>query len=114
VNALAIILCTVCQLFLVAGQLLLKRAMNATHDEPPPRGKIASNLAGGIALLSLWFFLWLGLLGQWELSHLFPFEGLNPALLMIGAWIFLRERVPPRGWVGIVLISAGIALVSGS
>ena len=58
--------------------------------------------------------LWLGLLANWELSHLFPFEGLNPALLVFGAWLFLKERVPLSGWIGIALISVGVALVSAS
>ncbi len=106
-TTIAILLCLLCQLFLVVGQLLLKRAMSAA----PVR---IGYLAGGIALLSAWFFLWLGLLGKWELSHLFPFEGLNPALLLVGAWLFLKERVPLTGWIGIALISAGVALVSGS
>jgi uncharacterized membrane protein len=106
-TAVAIALCLLCQLFLVVGQLLLKRAMNAT----PLR---AGSLAAGIALLAAWFFLWLGLLANWELSHLFPFEGLNPALLVFGAWLFLKERVPLTGWIGIALISVGVALVSAS
>ncbi len=103
----AIALCVVCQLFLVTGQLLLKRAMNAT----PVRYGV---LAGGIALLAAWFFTWLYLLKSWELSHLFPFEGLNPALLVLGASLFLKERVPLLAWAGVGLISIGVALVAGS
>jgi uncharacterized membrane protein len=100
-----IALCVLCQLFLVCGQLLLKRAMGAA----PVR---VGTLTGGIALLSAWFFLWLWLLGRWDLSRLFPFEGLNPALIVLGAWLFLKERVPLTTWIGIALISAGVALVS--
>jgi undecaprenyl phosphate-alpha-L-ara4N flippase subunit ArnE len=106
-TTLAIVLCLVCQLFLVVGQLLLKRGMSAT---PIRLGAIA----GGVVLLSGWFFLWLGLLQKWDLSRLFPFEGLNPALVVLGAQLFLKERVPPRAWAGIALISAGVALVSAS
>ena len=110
-TAAAIALCLVCQLFLVGGQLLLKRAMGESMEKEPIR---PAYLAGGIACLTAWFFLWLGLLSDWELSHIFPFEGLNPALLVVGAWLFLKERVPSSAWVGIALISAGVALVSGS
>ncbi len=106
-TTVAIALCLLCQLLLVVGQLLLKRGMNTS----PIR---YGYLAAGVVLLSGWFFLWLGLLANWELSHLFPFEGLNPALLVFGAWLFLKERVPVSGWVGIALISAGVALVSAS
>jgi undecaprenyl phosphate-alpha-L-ara4N flippase subunit ArnE len=102
-----IALAAVCQIFLVVGQLLLKRAM----AHPPIRWGV---LALGTASLTAWFFLWLALLARYDLSRLFPFEGLNPALVVLGAAVFLRERVPARGWVGIGLISAGVMLVSGS
>jgi len=106
-TTLAILLCLLCQLFLVTGQLLLKRGMNAS----PIR---LGNLAAGVALLAGWFFVWLGLLAKWDLSRLFPFEGLNPALVVLGAWLFLEERVPWTAWMGIALISVGVALVSSS
>jgi drug/metabolite transporter (DMT)-like permease len=122
-----------CQIPLVAGQVLLKRAVGErsqpTPDHPfpsvpaSPRPTVSASsipafsLAGfiaGIACLSLWFFLWLGLLQNQELSRIFPFEGLNPALMVIAAWLFLKERVPPLTWLGVALICAGIALVSAS
>jgi uncharacterized membrane protein len=107
VTAIAISLAALSQLFLVTGQLMLKRGMRST---PIAIG----SLAVGILLLSAWFFLWLGLLGNWELSRLFPFEGLNPVLVVLGAWLFLKEHVPLLGWIGIALISVGVALVTSS
>lgn len=113
-SALGITFAVVCQLFLVVGQLLLKRGMNAVDVSPRRVGKVAGNLALGVGCLTLWFFLWLGLLAKWDLSKLFPFEGMDPALLVIGAWLFLKEKLTPATWAGIGLISLGIALVSGS
>jgi uncharacterized membrane protein len=104
-SALAISVAVICQLCLVTGQLLLKRAMSTT----PVR---YGYLAAAIALLATWFFLWLGLLSQWELSHIFPFEGLNPAMLVLGAALILKERVPLQAWAGVALISLGVALVA--
>jgi uncharacterized membrane protein len=101
----AIAIALLAQLFLVFGQLLLKRGMRRT---PIAKGSLGS----GIALLAVWFFLWLGLLADWDVSRLFPFEGLNPVLVVLGAWIFLKEHVPLLGWVGIGLISLGVVLVS--
>ena len=111
-TAIAITLCVVCQLFLVAGQLLLKHAMNPKTNVGWRR--MAVRLAPGVACMTVWFFLWLGLLEKLELSHIFPFEGLNPALMVVGAWVFFRERMPARAWVGIGLNTVGIALVTGS
>jgi uncharacterized membrane protein len=106
-TTIAIIMVIGCEIALVCGQLLLKRAMSAT----PPRLTV---LAGGVVCLSAWFFLWLALLAKWDLSRLFPFEGLNPALVVLGAAVFLKERVPPLTWVGIALISAGVAVVTSA
>jgi uncharacterized membrane protein len=106
-TTVAIILCVVCQLFLVAGQLLLKRGMGGDRVR-------ARWVAAGTACLTGWFFLWIGLLQRWELSRLYPFEGLDSALLVLAAWLFLRERLPWVGWVGVALITAGVALVSAS
>ena len=113
-TTLAITIAVGCQFCLVVGQLLLKRGMNAVDVLPRNAAKIATSLTFGIAWLTLWFFLWLGLLSQWDLSKLFPFEGMDPALLVIGAWLFLKETLTPSTWLGIALISIGIALVSGS
>ena len=109
---LAIALCTLCQLFLVVGQLFLKRAMSpavATSWQTT-----TMRLIPGIACMTAWFFLWLGLLERLELSRIFPFEGLNPALLVLGAWLFLKERLPVKAWFGIALITAGVTLVSAT
>ena len=113
-TALGITLATVCQLFLVVGQLLLKHGMNAVDVRPRNSSAIASRLALGVICLTVWFFLWLGLLAKWDLSKLFPFEGMDPALLVIGAWLFLKEKLTLATWIGIALISVGIAMVSGS
>jgi len=114
VTAIGITLAVVCQLLLVVGQLLLKRGMNAVDALPRNAAKIGGNLTLGILCLTLWFFLWLGLLAKWDLSKLFPFEGMDPALLVIGAGVFLKEKLTPATWIGIALISTGIALVSAS
>lgn len=108
---LAIILCLICQLFLVVGQLFLKRAMTPANG-PDNWQRTAIRLIPGIACMTAWFFLWLGLLQSWDLSRIFPFEGLNPALLVLGAWFFLKERLSPGAWLGIGLITAGIVLVT--
>jgi uncharacterized membrane protein len=58
--------------------------------------------------------LWLDLLGKYELSQLYAFEGLAPAFLMAAAWLFLGEKVPLRGWIGVSLIGSGLMLVAAA
>ena len=103
----AITLCVICQLLIVAGQISLKRGISGAK----PR---AQYFAAGIAILAVWFFLWLGLMGKWDLSKLYPFEGLNPAMMAIGAWLLLKEKLPASAWVGLGLVCIGVAAVAGS
>ena len=110
----AIALCILCQLLLVFGQLALKRGMTAANRSPKPWGLVLRDVGLGIALQTGWFFLWLGLLEKWELSRIFPFEGLNPALLVVGSWLLLGEKLTASAWLGIAMICGGVLLVSGS
>lgn len=109
-TAIAIVCCVAAQLFLVAGQLLFKHGMN--EDLPRSARAKFRDLALGVAAMTVWFFLWLGLLQNWELSRVFPFEGLDPLLLVLGAWLILKEKLTVETWLGIGLITAGLALVA--
>ena len=70
------------------------------------------NFILGISCLTAWFFLWLGILERWELSNVFPFEGMNPALLVLAASIWLKERISLQAWAGVILICIGIVVVA--
>ena len=107
-------LCLFCQVLVVAGNLLLKHAMAGIDGQGRSRLQTGSWLFAGIALFSLWFFLWLDLLGKYELSQLYAFEGLAPVFLMACAWLFLGEKVPLRGWIGVLMIGSGLILVAGA
>jgi len=108
----AVSVCLLCQLCLVGGQIMLKRAMSATDNDARPWASFVPAMATGIFLLTVWFFLWLGLLRDWELTRVFPFEALSPLLLALGAWVFLRERISALAWFGIALIGVGVSLVA--
>ena len=108
------VLVIISQLALVAGQIFLKRAMSRReHGGEKAQGWIGI-LVIGIATMTVWFLLWLGVMHQVELSKLMPLEGLSPLLIVIGAMVFLRERLNWRGWAGVALTCAGVLLVSAS
>ena len=111
-SAVTVFLCVACQLFLVAGQLFFKHAMSPRT--PQPRSATARNIILGIVLQAFWFFLWLGLLQHNDLSKIFPFEGLNPALLVLCAAVVLKERLPAGAWIGLTVVCVGLVLVAGS
>ena len=93
----------------IAGQIFFKHAM-ATHWNKSRR-TAAWVLSAGTGVMAVSFFIWVSLLAKFDLSRLYPFEGLNRVVLLCAAAIFLREKIAPRLWIGVVLISAGVALV---
>lgn len=96
----------------ISGQVLFKLAMNQTNK---PEGKhFAPILAAGVAVMAFGFFVWVGLMSKFELSYLYPFEGLSRILLVFAAWIFLREKMTPSLCIGVLLITIGMVLVSMS
>jgi drug/metabolite transporter (DMT)-like permease len=98
----------------VAGQLFLKRAMESTTKGGSDHPRFALLLGAGIFLMTISFFLTLGLLQRFDLSYLYPFQGLSVIIIAFAAAIVLRERLTLQLIVGSVLISAGIVLVSMS
>ena len=103
---------SVCEICNLAGQLFFKHAMGGLWDRARARAWLA--LAAGVAVSAASFFLWMGLLPQGELSMLYPFEAITRILLLGAAGLFFREKITPRLWAGVVLISGGIILVAVS
>lgn len=113
-TGLALILILISVASLVTGQLVLKHAMGMTHENPIPWKRFIPKLSLGIAIMTLWFFLWLSLLQTLDLSFIFPFEGLSCVFLSLGAMIFLKEKLTLRLWIGMLLIVTGVMFVSAS
>jgi drug/metabolite transporter (DMT)-like permease len=114
VTLLALVLVLVSQVALVTGQILLKHGMNHFGKKPRQLGRVVWGLGGGIAMMTVWFLLWMGLLQKMDLSFLCPFQGITPVLLVLAAGIFLKERADRRTWMGVGLITAGTFLVTFS
>jgi uncharacterized membrane protein len=97
----------------VGAQLVLKRAMESTSQSGGLRNlKFILRMAAGIALMTISFFLTLGLLQRFDLSYLYPFQGLSVIIITILAAVILKEKLTMQLTIGGVLISAGIVLVS--
>ena len=111
---LAFFLIVVSLLSFVAAQLILKRAMELWATLGFRNSRFVSLAAIGIALMTVSFFLTLGLLQRFDLSYLYPFQGLSVIFITLTAAVVLKEKLSLRLIVGAVLISAGIVLVSMS
>jgi uncharacterized membrane protein len=114
VSFLAFFFIVVSLLSFVVAQLILKRAMESTTTSGFRNLRFVPHVAGGIALMTISFFLTLGLLQRFDLSYLYPFQGLSVIFITLTAAVVLKEKLSLRLIVGAVLISAGIVLVSMS
>ena len=62
--------------------------------------------------MTISFFLTLGLLQRFDLSYLYPFQGLSVIIISLLAAITLKEKLTLQLTLGALLISVGIVLVS--
>jgi transporter family protein len=98
----------------VAGQLFFKRAMELSRTSGIRDRKMILILIAGILPMTVSFLLNLGLLQRFDLSYLYPFQGLSVIFITVAAAIVLREKLTLQLTIGALLISAGIILVSFS
>ena len=99
----------------VAGQLLLKMALNkfAELEQGDPGRKPAGWVfAASIFSMTISFFVSVGLLQKLDLSYLFPFQGLSVIIIAFSSAVLLKERLSVALITGVVLITAGVILVS--
>jgi uncharacterized membrane protein len=110
----SLVLILVWLLTFVAGQLFFKRAMELSTVAGFRNRKIISILSAGIFPMTISFFLNLGLLQRFDLSYLYPFQGLSVIIITLLAAIVLKEKLTLQLTIGALLISAGVVLVSMS
>ena len=111
-SLLIVLLIVVSLVAFVAGQILLKHAMESTVRGGYGQRTFAFFIVAGTATMAVSYFLNLGLLQRLELSYLYPFQGLSVIFISAAAAILLREKLTPQLIVGSVLITAGVVLVS--
>ncbi|MEY2562906.1 MAG: hypothetical protein QOH88_1099 [Verrucomicrobiota bacterium] len=98
----------------VAGELVLKKAMDASNSAGFRSRRFVVPFSAGILLMTVQFFLGLGLLQRYDLSFIYPFQGLSVILITIAAAVLLREKLTLQLILGSALISVGVVLVSTS
>lgn len=96
----------------VAGQLLLKHAMERSTSTPFRDPRVLRLFSAGVASLTIAFFLTIALLQHFDLSFFYPIQGSTVIIITLAAVFILRERLNARLLIGSLLITAGIVLVS--
>jgi uncharacterized membrane protein len=114
VSFLAFLFILISLVTFVTAQLILKKAMEFSATHGMRNSYFVSRVATGVVLMTVSFFLTLGLLQRFDLSYLYPFQGLSVIFITILAAVVLKEKLSARLAIGALLITAGIVLVSMS
>ena len=69
-------------------------------------------VALGVSLLILWMLSQMALLSWADLSYVLPVTSIGYVLAAFCGRLFLGEQISWKRWAGILLIMAGVALVS--
>jgi len=88
--------------------------MESTTQTGFQKSTIAVRLGAGILLMTISFFITLGLLQRFDLSYLYPFQGLSVVIITLIAALILKEKLSWQLMIGALLITAGVVLVSMS
>jgi len=110
--------CTLIVVFSNAfGNFFMKRGLPESAQLSTPLEYIGALfqpwVALGVALLIVWQMSRLALLSWADLSYVLPVTSVGYVLVALIGKVMLNEAITDRRWVGIVLIMAGVALVSG-
>jgi uncharacterized membrane protein len=113
-NTTAVIVFTIEIATVVAGQVLIKHAIQESKQFGLGHSRVLTIFFGGVASMAVSFFLTLALLQHFDLSYFFPLQASTTILIVLLAAIFLREHLSLRLIVGSLLITVGIVIVSMS
>jgi undecaprenyl phosphate-alpha-L-ara4N flippase subunit ArnE len=97
------------------GQLALKYGLRRTVGGRTGLGRVVSPpILVWLLSYVITTLLWLVALRTIPLSQAFPILGLQFALIPLASSRLLNEQVTPLQWVGVAVITAGVALVGQS
>jgi uncharacterized membrane protein len=96
------------------GNFCLKRGMPPELEGPASYITVLFRpwVSLGVGLLILWLLSRMALLSWADLSYVLPVTSIGYALVALAGRVLLQEQITVQRWAGIVLIMAGVALVS--
>ena len=98
----------------VAGNYYMKLGMPSQLATPLAYITVLfqPQVAVGVALLVFWMVSRMALLSWADLSYVLPVTSIGYVLVALAGKVLLHETISGRRWTGILLIMAGVALVS--
>lgn len=102
-------------LLLTAGQILWKMGIDQAggiSQENFVRTVFSPLILAGLALYVIATAVWFVVLSRADLSYAYPLQSTAYVLGVLAAWFIFKEVIPPTRWAGVVVIIAGVALIS--
>jgi drug/metabolite transporter (DMT)-like permease len=103
------------------GFIILSKGMRQSRQNTgeSPRERFIGTISSpwvwsGVILQAIYYIMLLGFLQRLPVSLVVPMTGFGYVLTAFMARIFLKEHVSFKRWVGILLITSGVVLVSRS
>lgn len=105
----------------ISGQLLLKRGVTEIGmRDPAPSGLdwllatfLSPSVWAAIVIQAVGFVVWAVVISRIKLGVAFALAGACLYILMaFASWQLYGERLTPMQWLGIVLVSAGVLMIS--
>lgn len=94
------------------GQVFFKAAHSGNIDEPLLLLFTRYETWVGLMFYGLSAICWLWVLSRVQLSYAYPVLALSyPIVVALSAWLF-SETVTPLHWIGVIVIVAGVSLLS--
>ena len=105
----------------LGSQLLVKRAVTqiATRD-PVPQGLqwliaacLSPEVIAAVAIQGVGFIVWVIVVSRVKLGLAFAISGsFFYVLIAFASWMLYGERLGPLQWVGLILVSGGVLLMT--
>ena len=99
------------------GDFFMKRGLPDSAQLTSPVDYVSALfqpwVALGVVLLVLWQLSRMALLSWADLSYVVPVTSIGYVVVALIGKLLLNEAITTRRWAGILLIMAGVALVSG-
>ena len=99
-----------CVVLLMAGQVLFKVSANAMKSHALLSGDVLLPLFMALVIYAVATALWVWALVRIELSLAYPLMALGFVLLPLVSVFIFKEPLTPINFVGLALISVGVAL----
>lgn len=99
---------------LVIGQILWKHAMQSMTSLSIIRLVSSPGIWAGGILYIIATALWLLILKNAALSYVYPLQSLAYVLGIFAGWWVFRETIPWTRWLGMIVIMAGVWLITMS